>query len=442
MYNELANILAYSILNRGGNLYYVRRVPAHLKPYDSRQQIRVALKTKDPATAKARAVVQNEGLEKYWAGLVKHKKVHGADEKWHDAVALARANGFTYRTVEQLAEDADTEELVARLATVKKKGVEPRLAAALLGGAGKPVIRYSTAVHAYFDLTQDRIVGKSAHAVRKWKNPRLRAVANFQESQGDIPIESTTRRNILDFKKWWLDRIVAEGVNAATANKDFFHLKDVLRVVAAHHEINLNIAVLFAEIKFEAKEASRAPFPTDFIQNNILKPGALDDLNKEARAVVYMMADTGAGPLELIGMLPGEDIVLDAPIPYIWIRPNKNRTLKTESRPRQIPLVGAALYGARLVAGGFTRYTNADSLSNLVNQYFRNKDWQLTPKHSLYSLRHSFKDRLRDIDAPDSLMDELMGHSSGKKFKYGGGYTIEKKKEWLDKIAFKVTATS
>jgi len=33
-----------------------------------------------------------------------------------------------------------------------------------------------------------------------------------------------------------------------------------------------------------------------------------------------------------------------------------------------------------------------------------------TPNHSLYSLRHTFKDRLRDAQAPEEIIDELMGH--------------------------------
>ncbi|MEW8332977.1 MAG: hypothetical protein AB2692_18730, partial [Candidatus Thiodiazotropha sp.] len=58
-----------------------------------------------------------------------------------------------------------------------------------------------------------------------------------------------------------------------------------------------------------------------------------------------------------------------------------------------------------------------------------------TPKHTLYSLRHTFKDRLRDAQAPEEIIDELMGHKkSGPK--YGRGHILERKYEWMEKIAF------
>ena len=53
-----------------------------------------------------------------------------------------------------------------------------------------------------------------------------------------------------------------------------------------------------------------------------------------------------------------------------------------------------------------------------------------TPNHSLYSLRHTFKDRLRDAQAPEEIIDELMGQKkSGPKY------------EWMKKIAFEISSS-
>lgn len=53
--------------------------------------------------------------------------------------------------------------------------------------------------------------------------------------------------------------------------------------------------------------------------------------------------------------------------------------------------------------------------------------------HTTYSLRHSFQDRLIDVDAPNRVQSDLMGHKfQGEK--YGKGSTLEKKLEWLQKI--------
>ena len=60
-----------------------------------------------------------------------------------------------------------------------------------------------------------------------------------------------------------------------------------------------------------------------------------------------------------------------------------------------------------------------------------------SPSNTLYSLRHTFKDRLRDIGAQEEIIDELMGHKT-RGPKYGRGHLLEKKYEWLQRIAFDV----
>ena len=59
-------------------------------------------------------------------------------------------------------------------------------------------------------------------------------------------------------------------------------------------------------------EVKRPPFPTSFIQNELLRTGALDRLNLEARCIVYVMVETGLRPSEICG-LSSNDIVLDGP---------------------------------------------------------------------------------------------------------------------------------
>lgn len=426
------------LTKRGERYYFFRRVPADLKKYDPRPHIRIALKTADEAEAERRVIQQNDMLEKYWQGLVKNKKIHGQDESWKDAVSTARIHGFAYKGIAELADDKTTSiaELTERLRVIEQEGTQPRIVKALLGTQEKPSTPISAGLEAYFELCQDRLVGKSKDFIRKWENPRKRAVANFITALGDKNITDISRRDILDFKSWWLAKISKESMNPDTANKDLTHLKDILRVIMSDAEIDVNIPTLFAETTFRSRANSRVPFEAEFVQHTILKAGMLDGLNVEAQALIYIMADTGARVSEVIGLLP-EDIILDAEIPHIFIRPNKKRTLKNAQSERQMPLVGAALHGIRMVRGGFPRYAAADSASNLVNQYFENHGIKLSPMHTLYSLRHTFKDRLRDIAAPEEVIDNLMGHAHDKP-KYGRGHSLETKALWLNKIAFKM----
>jgi hypothetical protein len=116
------------------------------------------------------------------------------------------------------------------------------------------------------------------------------------------------------------------------------------------------------------------------------------------------------------------------------------RQLKTDHSEREVPLVGYALAAMKLHPNGFPRYRdNADALSALVNDVLLEKKLRPTKKHSLYSLRHTFEDRLTDIDAPDKVIATLMGHKWARP-KYGRGPKLEQKLRWMEKIAFKPPA--
>jgi integrase len=223
---------------------------------------------------------------------------------------------------------------------------------------------------------------------------------------------------------------------ASTVNKNMMYLRDLLHIVAIFNEIETDFDLLFSKIRLKELEQSRPPFEVSFVQNTLLSPDSMKTLNTEAKLLIFAMADTGARESELIG-LRKEDIFLNEPIPYIWIRAQKNRALKTITSERKIPLVGASLYALQQLPSGFKHYRNADTASTTIIKYMREHNLKPTPNHSLYSLRHTFKDRLRDAQAPEEIIDELMGHKkSGPK--YGRGHILERKYEWMKKIAFEV----
>ncbi len=99
-----------------------------------------------------------------------------------------------------------------------------------------------------------------------------------------------------------------------------------------------------------------------------------------------------------------------------------------------------ALAAMKLRPQGFPRYRDkSSSLSATVNKFLRVNGLRPTKDHSVYSLRHSFKDRLVAAEAPDSLIDSLMGHKTYKP-KYGKGPSLELKLKYLQQIAFKPPA--
>lgn len=55
-------------------------------------------------------------------------------------------------------------------------------------------------------------------------------------------------------------------------------------------------------------------------------------------------------------------------------------------------------------------------------------------EHSLYSLRHSFQDRLILAEAPERIQADLMGHAISRP-RYGDGAGLAQKAEWMEKIS-------
>jgi hypothetical protein len=66
----------------------------------------------------------------------------------------------------------------------------------------------------------------------------------------------------------------------------------------------------------------------------------------------------------------------------------------------------------------------------------RENDLFPSEKHSLYSLRHSFQDRLTSANAGDRVQTDLMGHKFSRE-KYGNGASLQDKKLWMEQICLK-----
>ena len=57
-----------------------------------------------------------------------------------------------------------------------------------------------------------------------------------------------------------------------------------------------------------------------------------------------------------------------------------------------------------------------------------------TPKHTAYSLRHSFEDRMAEAAIDDRIRAELMGHKYARP-DYGRGGSLETRQKAIERIA-------
>lgn len=430
------------LTRRNRTWHFVRRVPIEFAALDPRGVVKHSTRIRvadDRAGRRAARVAEelNEQLEAFWKGLSdgRMKAVNAYD----DARRRARALGFEYLENDQLLRQG-AEARLERLETLVAGGlVNDNIArAALLGTEKKPAFKLSDLFSEYEEMTRDEVRDLSPDQLRIWRNGRSRAAERFVKIAGNKPVNEITAQDGIDYCEWWRGKVLKGEAEPKTANKDIGQLNRMLKEVSLRRRLDLPDIFKGLRLKGEV-ERPRVPFETSFIQDRLLAPGALDGLNEDARLVLYVLADTGLRPSEVVNLKEGA-IVLDAAIPHVKILP-EGRRLKTADSQREIPLVGAALAAMKKRPQGFPRYHDKSSnLSATMNKYLSENGLRPTKDATVYSLRHSFKDRLVAAEAPDSLIDSLMGHKTYKP-KYGRGPSLELKLKYLQRIAFKAPAS-
>ncbi|WP_058602628.1 tyrosine-type recombinase/integrase, partial [Aureimonas ureilytica] len=441
---------------REGIWYYQRRVPDRYKHLDPRLMVRLSCETDDLTQAMIARDRLNKIVEAHWHSLV-HSIGPDAQERYRSTVARARLEGFSYVPSKDLM-GLSREERFARLerATAGLEGQTPtkaaaadqqQLFAAVMGTAEEPPILLSNLVEEYEKASQDKRLKMSDAQVHKWRLPLTRAVRNLIDVIGDKPVTALTRADAIRFRDQWFEWIsmgklvdgpdgekVMRVLKAESANKDVTHIGKMIALLS--DRLDLDLPRRFQGLRFSVDddEEGRVPFASEWIRERILAPGLLERLNAAARGVVLTMVNTGARPSELAGLRQA-DIRLDAEIPHIAIVDYQGRKLKTPFSKRDLPLVGPSLEGAKLLRETAGEYKDrSGALSSLVGKFFRIHDLYEVKGQTLYSFRHSFKDRLTAVDAPDLIDSELMGHKFDRP-DYGRGPTLEKKLEWIKKIA-------
>ncbi|MCP9290570.1 DUF6538 domain-containing protein [Gracilimonas sediminicola] len=420
------------LIKRGDRYYYNRRVPKALWDQIDKQLIRISLKTDSKKLAIRKASKVNAEIEAYWNSLLNTNKTH-SDERFKEAVNLAKHVGFNYAPVNDLA-SGSIRDIAKRTSAIKKHEGNPKVVKAVLGTVKKPEITLTRCLEIFWSITKDRVMNKSEKQLRDWRNTRIRAINDLKSLIGDKSIEALTRQDMIEFRDWWIDRIQNEGLRANTANKYLVFIKNIVETVSDHLSLKIDHHLIFKKITLkEKKTKSRKPFDKEYIKSELLNNIKSGDLNDQAKAIVLIMVNTGARPSEITN-LEEADIKLDHEIPHIVIRENSLRELKTQYSERRIPLVGCSLEAMKKFPRGFPRYRGkTDSFSNLVNKYLRQHDLSPTERYSLYSLRHGFQDRLTRSGVNDRMQAELMGHKFNRPL-YGDGPTLENKVQCLQKI--------
>lgn len=430
------------IYKRGKWYHYKRRVPALYRSSLGKDSIRCQLNTDSELVAKERAHEVTRTVDEFLSNL--DKAPVDVQTAFKNEIDKLKFRGFKYKPYAEVIAETTSTEFANRLVAAHKADTL-REANMVMGITKQPQLLVSNTLKYVEEHHRIALADKNPDQLRRWKNPKIKAINNFIIVNGDKSVEEINREDILEFKRWWVDRILDEKLTANSANKDFSHLSNALRITSDNLLLKIPVSDIFSNIRLaENDEEERRPFPTDHIENVLLKHDY--NTHAECKFLIFAMADTGCRPSELTGLDPSAgEIRLDTTIPYIKIQKNKHRTLKTPQSRREIPLVGAALHAFKELAvinahrgGGFDKYfANSTGLSATVNKYLQENDLRYSDKTTLYSLRHSLEDRLQATELPEKVHCSIFGHKYNRE-RYGDGPTLGQKKKWLDKIAFNV----
>ena len=421
-----------TLLKRGSIYQLRRRVPRRYAAVEPRTAVWISLHTD------SQEIAENKS-KRAWAQMIEgwEARLAGdssdAEGRFAAAQELAAVRGFRYLDVDRVKR-LPVNALVERVEAIDAPGGTPNKAeaTALLGTVQEPAMTIGNALELYWGLARDKTLGKSEDQLRRWRNPRIKAVRNLIDVIGDKPIDQITRDDMLDFRQYWLERIETEGLTANSANKDLIHLGDILKTINRMKRLGLDLPL--GELSFrEGEKRSRPPFSDIWIKDKLLAPTALDGLNSEARGLILGMVNTGYRPSEGAA-LTRETICLNDNVPHIRIEPD-GRQLKSQYPRREIPLTGVSLEAFRSFSEGFPRYRDSASLSATVNKYLKANCLLETPDHSFYSLRHSFEDRMLEAGIDERIRRDLFGHTLDRE-RYGKGASLARKAELLAGLAF------
>ena len=228
------------------------------------------------------------------------------------------------------------------------------------------------------------------------------------------------------------------GVN--TVKRVFSTIRSIINICIT--ELGLDCSNAFSKTFMPSVSNSegRQPIPQKNIERIKAECHKLDD---DMRWLVALLCDSGLRLGEATG-LAKDDLVLDHSIPQIRVKPHPWRSLKTVGSEREVPLIGISLWAAKRIKNNgspfnfaFPRYTNdhfsnANSASAALNKWLK----PFVPENCvIHSFRHSFRDRLRNVECPFDIIDRLGGWiTSGVGQTYGKGYDLNVLCKWMLKV--------
>ena len=384
---------------RGGYFYFSRRVPSDLQRHYRYPRVVQGLLTASPREAKVRANIAAAKLDAFWSQM----RLAKSDVIGLSLVRLQDTNQYTAVIAASSPELSDTPTLLDALQIYLEQK-----------GKGRP---------------------------KTFRAAAERSCKYVIDLCGNKPLPSYTRQDALSFRNWLIER----GLTGSSVTRNFSYVKAIINFVVSEHALDMRNPFIGVYHDKKAGVLERKPIPVEDIRRVQTECKAIDD---DMRWLVALISDTGMRLAEGAGLLKEDFIGLDSDQPHVQLRIHPWRSLKTSSSERMIPLCGDALWAARRIVVvddaskfAFPRYNNksttsANSASAALNKWLKH----YVPNGStMHSFRHSMRDRLRAVQCPSDIVDQIGGwHTEGVGHGYGSGYPLEVLYQWMDKVTLHI----
>ena len=378
------NINTSYVFLKGNTYYFSRHVPFDIRPYYKSNRVILCLKTKRRIEAIRAAKSIAQKLEDYWLSL----RLSNID--------------------------------VPALHLLRDKALHPSQSVCMT---------LSKALEIYIKL-------KGSNKDKTFHRGADRNIQSVINVLGNRSLDEYSSSDAASYR----DYLLKKGLTTNSVKRNFSTIRSIFNLAIQEHGLNCPNAFSRVYLPDLDDVKKRKPIPIAYIKNIQEECKQIDD---EVRWLVSLISDTGMRLSEAVG-LHINDINLDCDIAHIDLKPHAWRSLKTKSSTRQIPLVGASLWAAKRIKENnngslyvFPRYTSnketkSNSASAAINKWLKSR----VPEGCvIHSFRHSLRDRLRAVQCPSDVIDQIGGWSLRSVGQgYGEGYSKEIIFKWMDKI--------
>jgi len=431
--------------------YYKRRVPKDLAAHYPKPFIEISLKQNDQTLAAVLCDQQHKIIEQQFArlrqGLPKDQVLtsYGSGESYLGEFNLTPQDTTTSNDDAEFARERLYEAIDD---TIRAQTSSEVYSAIHEKGAAFPLHLLSdeqrsalAIIQGKFRLTASQYPAEYLRLKDKLENTRATNEAN---SAINSLIDCCGDRAPAEYSRIDLNKYIKENLltkKTATVQRQLKAIAAMFNLVSLEVDITLDRQHSFTNFKIPnlGKDTKdRKEFSADEIQ--IIRDMPLAK-TPEITHLIQLMLDTGMRISECCGLMV-KDIKLEAETPYLEVYRNNVRELKTKNSRRLIPLVGSSLSAMQEAvsrASGdyvFPRYVNEASGSikeNNASAACKKRLIALLGEDAptSHGFRHTLQTRLRNVECPKELRNELSGWAKDISDRYGSPSDLKLKAKYL-----------